>query len=351
MRTILTTVGISLLAPKKHGNTQPNDDKLASYLRHTDPVVASAETNSLSRILAEGDRIIFLHSQTDDGKLCAQALSRHYDNFREYRAELQEIPDLTYTESRFKVKGLRSFVSTMIELVQKHKGTDSSDEVLINATGGFKAEMAYANLIGLLFNVPVFYIHEAFKDIIMMPSTPIGWDYSLLANYEEFFEWINDDYRKTAEVNRRLGHLPEEVRFLLEEEEQLTFLSPTGEVFFEAFRARQSSYSSIPIWLSGTARKTYEEAAANTKLIFERTLRKLRDPQLRNSGSAQVRNCDCLVYPRGNRPERLFWFGGEEGNPRVCELALHERYEELIAQGVNKSAYQDFQLWKDPLIP
>ena len=348
MRTILTTVGISLLSPHKHDGETLNYDQLINYLREADPVAASAETHSLSHILKKEDRIIFLHSETKNGELCAKALSWYY-KYQKYNATIEKIPNLTYAESSFKVKGLRSFVSTMIELVREHKATS---EVLINATGGFKAEMAYANLIGLLFDVPVFYIYEAFQDIIMMPSPPIGWDYSLLANYEEFFEWIDDDYRKTSEVNKWLQNLPEEVRFLLEEEDEFTSLSPTGEVFFEAFRARQASYSSIPIWLSSKAEETYKKSDATTQQLFDRTLRKLRDPQLRNGGSGQVPNCDCLVYPRGNRRERLFWFEGEAENPHVCELASHtdESYENLIDRGVKKSTYNDFQEWKDPLI-
>ena len=345
MRTILTTVGISLISPHKHDGQTPDDQALANYLRHTDPAAASAETNSLSRILepAKGDRIVFLCSDTEPGKLCAEALKTHYSPT--YRPSVEVIPNLTYKESRFKVQGLRSFVSTLINLVREHK---ESGEVLINATGGFKAEFAYANLIGLLFNVPVFYIHEAFKDIIEMPAPPIGWDYSLIAEAEEFFEWIDGDYRETVMVNSRLSELPTEIRFLLEEEDNFTFLSPTGEVFFEAFREQQASYASIPVWLSSQAQSTYNGADPNTQALFNQMLRKLRNPQLRNSGSGQVYNCDCRVY-RGNRNERLFWFEGEDGNPRVCELARHSdnSYENLIARGVNKSKYQDFQKWEE----
>lgn len=58
MRTILTTVGISLASKSKYGENEPDTQVLSNYLRHTDPVIASAETNSLSRILKERDGII-----------------------------------------------------------------------------------------------------------------------------------------------------------------------------------------------------------------------------------------------------------------------------------------------------
>ena len=351
MRTILTTVGISLISPNKHGGKTPNDQDLANYLSRANPAEASAETNSLSRIpdFNSNDSIVFLCSDTEQGKLCAEVLEKHYN--KKYMASVKVIPGLTYKESKFKVQGLRSFVSTLINLVREHK---KSGEVLINATGGFKAEMAYANLIGLLFNVPVFYIHELFKDIIEMPAPPIGWDYSLIADYEDFFEWINEDFQKTAQVDNRLQKLPQEIhqeiRFLLEDEEGFTLLSPTGEVLFEAFREQQASYASVPVWLSREAQSTYNSAVQSKKVLFDRTLRKLRSRPLRNSGSHQVDNCDCRVYPSGHRNERLFWFEGVDGNPHVCELAFHndESYERLINQGVNKSEYQNFEEWNDP---
>ena len=43
--------------------------------------------------------------------------------------------------------------------------------------GRLDARSPDATLVGLLFDVPVYYIHEAFRDIIEMPPTPIGWDY------------------------------------------------------------------------------------------------------------------------------------------------------------------------------
>ncbi|MBI1928960.1 putative CRISPR-associated protein [Candidatus Poribacteria bacterium] len=282
MRTILTTVGTSLLSNAKRslglaGDPQPDEQQLINYLRHAEPVKASAETNSLARLIREGDRIIFLHSQTDEGRWCARALSQHYAG-KGYSATLQEVPDLTYKESRFKIRGLRSLVATMIELIRKYKAPEPGHDVLINATGGFKAEIAYATLVGLLFDVPVYYIHEAFQDIIEMPPTPISWDYSLLADYEEFFEWVDADLRPTTEVDKRMRQLPEDVRLLLADEEDFTLLSPAVEAFYEAYRQRQQVYTGVPILLSSEAWKTYKGADASVQTLFNRTLRKLRDP-------------------------------------------------------------------------
>ncbi|MCS6859774.1 MAG: putative CRISPR-associated protein [Abditibacteriales bacterium] len=348
MRTILTTVGTSLLTNAKRDLKveQPDGQQMANYVRHTPPEKASAETNSLSRLLRENDRIVFLHSQTEEGKQCADTLRGHYEK-QGYGAELREVPDLTYTESRFKMRGLRSLVTTLIDLIRRER--QQNREVLVNATGGFKAEIAYATLVGLLFDVPVYYIHEAFRDIIEMPPTPISWDYSLLADCEEFFEWVFERDRPTPEVEARLRDLPQEmqpkVRLLLTEVEGVTILSPTGEVFYEAYIDRMKEAEAVPILLSLSARRTYEGAEHSVRRLFDRALCKLRLKELRVSQADRVRNCDVLVFPKGHCDERVFFFEGDDGSVRVCELARHsdQSYSRLIASGVRREEYGDFQ--------
>lgn len=239
MRTIITTVGTSLLQNAKRDLRveAPDAGQLDAYLRRTDPVKASAETNSLSRMLQEEDKVIFLHLETDEGRLCAEAMARFY-KAQGFRSELVKVPHLTYAEKQFKMRGLRSLVGMMVELVEREKV--AGNEVAINATGGFKAEIAYATLIGHLYDGPVYYIHDAFKEIIDLPPAPIEWDFSLLDAHHDFFRWIASDLRPTQEADRRLRGLPPEVRLLLTEEEGYTFLSPVGEVVYRAWEYRKN---------------------------------------------------------------------------------------------------------------
>jgi len=118
MRTIITTVGTSLLTNfrKAIEGSEPTELALANYLRHTPAEQASAETNSLNRLLSEDDSIIFLHSTTDEGRLCADCLARHFSSM-DYGSSSIVIPDLSYQESRFKMRGLRSLVSKIIECI------------------------------------------------------------------------------------------------------------------------------------------------------------------------------------------------------------------------------------------
>ena len=279
MRTVLVTVGTSLLtnAERELGSKadELTDDQIANYLRTTEPEKASAETNSLSKLLQEGDRIIFLHSDTEAGERCAQLLKNHYE--RHHKAETWRIPDLNYKESRFKMRGLRSLVSTLIKCIQEEK--ERGYEVLINATGGFKAEIAYAVLVGLLFDLPVVYIHERFRDIIEI--VPITWDYSLFADHEDFFEWLESNLRSSKEVDEQLRGRPEELRMLLTEEEGYVLPSPAGEAFYRAFRQRMAEVESVKVLLSDKALQIYKRMDGQEQEQVRSYLQKLKLPEWR----------------------------------------------------------------------
>jgi len=347
MRTILTTVGTSLaINAAKHG-TGTSEHELLNYLRHTEPEEACAETNSLSRIVQEKDKIRFLCSQTEEGRLCARVLTKHYRG-KGHDASVVDVRDLTYTESRFKMRGLRSLVATLIREIKEARKRPEG-EVLINATGGFKAEIAYATLVGLLFDTPVYYIHEAFKEIIEMPPTPIGWDYSLLAEQEDFFEWLQSDLRTVEEAETRLKSLPREVHLLLAEEEGYVFLSPAGEAFYEAYYEKHERATGGPLYHSEAAAKTYQNAAPEIKQRYARALRKLRAPELRTHQSERHEGSDCFVFPRGHCDERLWYFVDRERNIYVCELSRHSdgSYDRLLERGVARAHYSRFSRWSD----
>jgi putative CRISPR-associated protein (TIGR02619 family) len=342
MRTIINTVGTSLLSNAARILTvaEPGEKELLRFINDNSPEQACAETNSLAKLRKEGDRLIFLHSETQQGRLCAEVLCRYFRS-RDCVCSLLPIRDLSYQESRFKIRGLRSLVNSIIQTIveERKKGVD----LILNATGGFKAEIAYATLIGLLFDIPVYYIHEAFKDIIEMPPTPIGWDYSLIAEHEDFFFWIDEEPRETTEVDKKIKQLPPEIRLLLIEEEGFTFLSPAGEVFFQAFRDQLTMSAGYPVLLSAQAHKTYQALEDSVRRRFDREIVKIRSPILRRSGADQVNNCDCLVYPKGRRDERIFFFE-KEGTVHICELSRHsdKSYERMIEKGIRKKHYKDF---------
>lgn len=220
--------------------------------------------------------------------------------------------------------------------------------MLINATGGFKAEIACAVLVGLLFDVPVYYIHEAFREIVELPPTPISWDYSLIDTYSDFFEWISADLRPTREVDRRLRPLPDEIRLLLVEEEGYTMLSPTGEAFYEAYRTQVEAERPTPLFLHERASRALDVAEPSVRQVLRERLKRLQNPELRRQNSHSAHRSDCLVYPSGNVAERILYYLDERGHVYVCEVFWsHKHYEHALDDGVYRANYprEEFVEW------
>lgn len=232
------------------------------------------------------------------------------------------------------MRGLRSLVSTLIKCIQEEK--ERGYEVLINATGGFKAEIAYAVLVGLLFDLPVVYIHERFRDIIEMPPVPITWDYSLFADHEDFFEWLESNLRSSKEVDGQLRGRPEELRMLLTEEEGYVLPSPAGEAFYRAFRQRMAEVESVKVLLSDKALQSYKRMDGQEQEQVRSYLRKLKLPEWRLRNSEQPANTDCLAAPRGHINLRMLYYE-DEGDLKVCEILRHDEYERLLRRGISRS--------------
>lgn len=344
MRLVISTVGTSLIS--NLGNEKQKNIDLSELVKNiwtAGEVKASAETNALSRILQEGDQLLFLCSDTTEGRLASEALTEFYEGMK-YKVSYRVISELNYLHDDFMSRGLKSLVNILIGEIQlaRHKGL----EPIISATGGFKAEIAYATLVGLIFQVPVYYIHEIFQDIICMPPAPIDWDISLLAENEEFFAWIDKEFRRTEKVERRLKGLPERIKLLLEEDaDGYTTLSAAGRVYYTAYEEKVKNLP--PVRLSPVAARFYDRLDPTQQKVIENCVHRLRIEPLRRSGSEKMSTTDCFVFPRGNCPERIYYYEADD-ELLICEIAFHEiNYEDLHKKGVYKRNYTGFEIWKD----
>ena len=350
MRTVLTTVGISLLLnAKRHHKLSPDESlgesQLANYLRHEEAEEVSAETNALHRLGVSGDdHIVFLHSETPESTRCATFLSRHYTDTVD-SATTRPIPDLSYDQKEFKQRGLRSLVSTLAELIAEAE--EAEREVIINATGGFKAEIAFATLVGLLFDVPVYYIHEQFRDIVEMPVLPISWNYSLLHDHRDFFEEIFLDGLSIEEANQWLKGRPSELRSLLGEEDGNMKLSPAGKAVYTAYLDQVEEASPDDVLLSAAARRVYE-SDPNRRARLDRIFAKLQKRRLRDEKSQSMKgSSNAFLFPRGDRDERVVYVK-KDSDIYVCEAFVvrqGDQLQEVTGQGVNVGAYDGFEPW------
>ncbi|PZA07713.1 MULTISPECIES: putative CRISPR-associated protein [unclassified Meiothermus] len=344
---ILTTVGTSLLMNARR-EAKVADHEIMEYLSR-DPKSASAETNSLLRIRQRGDSVVLLHSDTPEGERAATLLELYLQD-QKVECRKVRIVGLAYEAQGFVDYGLKHFVQTLAAEIRRAKREQK--EVIINATGGFKAEIAYATALGLVFKVPVYYIHEKFGDVVTLPPSPFGWDSELIAWNHEFFDWIDAELRPKREVESRAAGLPEALRVLLEDFELdgqvYTSLSPLGQAYLEAFRGELEQAQTIPIYLAPKARRTWEGLEPAEKERYRKLLQRLRLPNRAANSERKSGGGDALGFPKGNTDERVF-YAEKEGALYVFALTHHgPEYDRMCQEGFRWSDYadHDFTLWE-----
>jgi len=210
----------------------PEEERqIIEYLRDTvgasNLIEASAETNSLSRLnLREGDILYLLSSNTLPGKICA-------NTFYEYYCEDYSVKNPIIIHNLDKEifnfnKGLRELSNKIVEIIISEKG--KGNEVIINATGGYKPEGIYATLSGILNNVKAVYIHEGFDSLVELPSIPISFNLSI---FHRNAIWIRLAQKGNIQAFRKL---PNKLKDLIDfNPEQDSPFKPLGEILWNSY--------------------------------------------------------------------------------------------------------------------
>ncbi|MEM5872132.1 MAG: putative CRISPR-associated protein [Candidatus Aenigmatarchaeota archaeon] len=205
-----------------------------------------AEINSISSIIEHGyvsDRknIYFLVSDTVDGRKIGEILKEYFKkvekiSFENIHVEVVEKLDDS-NQYLFKKQGLRNLVRKIAILSRKHYG-----DVLINATGGYKAQIAFATALGQSLKVPVFYMFERFPEVIELDPLPLTLDSDFYFNYERIFELFEQDdmVELNKEYESMYNAIPQDAKMFFDFEEidgvKYLSLSPLGQIFLESVR-------------------------------------------------------------------------------------------------------------------
>jgi len=144
-----------------------------------DPYKMSAELNGMRDFLERGevDEVYLIATDTEAGRFCSEVLKRYLSE-RGVRVLGESGPILGYYKVR-RVEGeeeaaevfsehLSILFNHLVGFLRKHR-EELGKEVYINATGGFKPELAVLSLVGNLFLVPVYYRHETFGVSVFLP--------------------------------------------------------------------------------------------------------------------------------------------------------------------------------------
>jgi putative CRISPR-associated protein (TIGR02619 family) len=128
----------------------------------------------------------------------------------------------------FASRGLRSLVNTMVRWVQRLRKDGYTPA--IDATGGYKPQIAYAALVGQVMQVPVFYRYQEFARIIQLQPLPVAVDPEVWFEHFAFLERLREDTLPDREIPKGDARLVP----LLERSDRLVTLSPLGELMAAA---------------------------------------------------------------------------------------------------------------------
>ena len=145
---------------------------------------------------------------------------------------------------RFRNQGLRNLVRIIVDEVR----TVGPGRILINATGGYKAQISFAGIIGQALGIPVCYLFERFSEVIELPPQPISLDMVFWLKHVDVFNSLDGGW----ELERPFQPPDERFTGLVECEEvngaYLAALSPVGQLFHDSLGLRfvQKSKNFLP---------------------------------------------------------------------------------------------------------
>lgn len=254
---LICTVGVSLFSNLRQSasnedNPPPaavtatfdaeNWPALGKALREVPPMsrLPGAEISSIASMIESGYAapecgLFFVHSDTPEGSSIADVLVTYYAD-RHPLVEAVPVRGLQDAEpKRFRTEGLRNLAREISRIVRER----SAGSCAINATGGYKAQIALAVVLGQVLGVSVYYKHERFDQIISFPPLPIAWDLMLWQRASGLLFSLErevDPVPATLFVedwDERYEGLVERVRI---DGTDYLELSPTGLIFHERFK-------------------------------------------------------------------------------------------------------------------
>jgi putative CRISPR-associated protein (TIGR02619 family) len=247
-----------------------------------------AEINSIDSIISRGIlttpiRLYLLVSDTEDGRNIGELLKLYYleePNPRRFeQAEWQVLQGLTDANSQtFRREGLRHLVTAVAEIARKWR----PEQVVINATGGYKAQISFAGLIGQALDIPVCYLFERFSEVITLPPQPVSLDLSFWLAHAHRFYLLASDQGEPEDYEALDPRFASLVELVPVDGEQLAGLTAMGQLFHETFRyrfAREKSQLLPPdAGLAPEQKKiTYEPGLAPRPPGIETWLARLRE--------------------------------------------------------------------------
>jgi putative CRISPR-associated protein (TIGR02619 family) len=357
MRIIICTAGTSIgggpsrAAPSDEYRQVVREriEKLDAEGDQQFPVRVSAELNSLREMGAnQDDRIVLLHTDTEDGRVCAEENGILCRRVFGADTSIRPVAGLQVDDSsRFRNEGIANLFRIVEEIFLPYLGVRPSP-VILNVTGGYKSVVPYLTLYGLMRNLPVVYLFERSDSLLTLPPAPVTFDLDLLSRARVAIEALRR--REVMKIDDFLALIPgveygncEYFATLVEEVDGVICMSAFGEMLFPVIDG-----GLCEVYWSREARSSYERSSSSVRDQFAFMLQRVGDPLWQRQKIHPVSGTDLKVFKPGNTSERMLAYTRKR-RVYVCELAQHAEYERLIgSRGVKDYPESEFVRWTLP---
>ncbi|MGC8917244.1 MAG: putative CRISPR-associated protein [Thermoanaerobaculum sp.] len=154
------------------------------------PRLFGAEVSSVEALLREPPyehikEVLLLHSDTEQGAAAAKFLQAFLRLRFNFQTKARRVADLRDDQPGvFRTLGLRRLVLELARAVREY----GASRIVIDATGGYKAQVAVAVALGQVFQIPVVYRFERFPEVIEIPPLPMSLDWEFLQAHRNLLE-------------------------------------------------------------------------------------------------------------------------------------------------------------------
>jgi putative CRISPR-associated protein (TIGR02619 family) len=301
----------------------------------------SAEVHSLVRCnVSAADRVVLFHSDTDDGEVSARVVEDYLrrrvglgeDNVARRRVAGLQVNDA----ARFRREGVPNYIRLVLEEGERR----GWQNVVLNPTGGYKALVSYATLLGMFFGVPVCYIFDNGEELLQLPPLPVEFDRGRLLPLLPAMERVERETDVPAadfwgkapyELRQQYDSLVEDVGG------GRVTLSPIGLLVFERLRAARATQP-LAVYLSREAWGDFGRAPPDWDVTaFLRRLRTAGDVDRYRHPLPD----GTLWLKPGNTSDR-YRVELEGDRLLVYRILAHDDYERAVGRGWSRSQYAPF---------
>ncbi|KTE90031.1 hypothetical protein AT727_08875 [Desulfitobacterium hafniense] len=136
---------------------------------------------------------------------------------------------------------------------------------LFNITGGYKALIPYLSIIGMLKNIPLYYIFEDTDELIKIPQMPVDINWGLFEKYVDIFEKLDEGLEEDWAQFKRRNNLEPEFPDCIWQDEGLVGLNSVWDILWHRFKEH------ILVKVPKESNQFYSEQPGNLKEVIEAT--------------------------------------------------------------------------------